>query len=206
MARGGARNNAGRKPLLTDLQRIRVGAECQNRLDAEARAQARQRIDARSDRTTYSEVVEAVHQIPLAERRSWTEDDHADHSFDVDMALRRDQGVLRDPEKSYDEDDEFVPEIVGDDDFGPEPVRYHSEPLRRPQGVNQRIRRDVAREMSAHFGVELKERFVQKCWDEYRAFLKSLPDPDSELREERLRPHSVEADDVLGSPTGLKKG
>lgn len=165
MPRGGRRPGAGRPSgsTMPRLTRLAIGAECERRerLRREQRAQAAHHEKTENLRRQY----EKAQSIPPEDRKVWLRSEEGeDHLAEVDIALRRDQGLLR----------EVDDDAVGEDDLGPEPDRVYSYRLRQPKGAREQIVREVAREESARRGIEIKESAVRRYWTEFRKVQRDL--------------------------------
>ena len=146
--RGGRRPGAGRKPKMSLLKRIGIGGRCER----EWRGLIAKRLDAkaRAESPEYFEEVQRAREVPVSERRRWLEENGELHSYDVDAALRADQGTGDDP-----------------------PSRYMRVTVKRPKGGE---RRAIIKKIAAETG--LSESAVDRCWKEFRAVEKDLRDDD----------------------------
>lgn len=63
-------------------------------------------------------------------------------------------------------------------DFVEETNRLFTLTAPRPKGVKAQIRKAVADEFSSKWEMKLSPRFVQGCWDEFRAFEKAAHPDD----------------------------
>lgn len=142
MGRGGRRENAGRRPVLDDLDRISVGAHCE-RL-------SRRALDARIDTeiaartSTVSMEHDKVRDTPVGDRAKWLRSTASlDHGDNVRWALQTDQGI-------------DVEEV--------DPTRMLTiPPLPRPKdGLRGEIATEVAKKWN------ISQRLVLECWSEYR--------------------------------------
>jgi hypothetical protein len=155
MPRGGKRPGAGRKPRLTELERLRVGALCE-RLHRNER-QAALSEDIRE--ATYNVQDEfndgIISQIPLSKRKEFAESEIGQIFQDeVRFALALDQGL------SPEEAEEAHP-----------PRQLHVS-SRRPKGVRREIISAVAESLS------IPEWLVDECWQDFRWYQKDAGDPE----------------------------
>lgn len=141
MPRGGKRPGAGRKPRLSRLDKLRVGARCERlwREVYRANAEAALRRQLPETRRQWRK----AQDVPVPDRPAWTASpDFEDHQDDVRGGLQEDQGI----------------DLVGDDR---EPARIiRAEPV-RPK-VGPQIVARVASETGE------TERMVERCWKLFR--------------------------------------
>ena len=65
--------------------------------------------------------------------------------------------------------------LSGDGDDPPAP-RILTIPRRRPYGIRKRIVADIATDWSHRIGKAVSGTTVIRCWEEYRALLKIVPE------------------------------
>ena len=143
MKHGGKRENAGRKPIVDELTRLKVGAKCE--------AMQREKAETIKTKTIHEtlsslqELQERANRLPLQERPGWPEKEAGqDHIDDMSFTLQTIQNL-------------------GDEI---EPTKAMRIKLKKPWGASEEIIKKVAAESS------LTERLVRTCWDEYRQFLR----------------------------------
>ena len=112
MPRGGARQNAGRKPKLTPLDRIAIGAECESRLQKAYQGKARAEF-SKKRRNVAKERAKA-NSIPVPERQAWGNSQAGrDYLDDIEFALREDQGISPDDPHDSDRVSRIEPSPLG---------------------------------------------------------------------------------------------
>jgi hypothetical protein len=160
VSRGGKREGAGRKPKLNHTERIRLGSLCETRFQG-LWAHARQK------RWEERPGVSELHQLQSRFRSIRTKDRK---SFRLSAEGRE-----------LSEDVEFsIREIRQTPDFVEETNRFFTLTAPRPKSVKAGICEALAREFGEKWNLpELGPRYVQRCWDEYRAFEKE-DDPDTD--------------------------
>lgn len=163
--RGGLRANSGRPGLLTALQRLAIGIECEAEFDAVAmrnQAAAVERIIAQSD---YRAVIGNLDYIPVSKRAAWLRSESCDaHRADVEEECHAIAGT-------------------SPSEGGPA-SRNISVPLRRPQGVRRAIIAAIATQWTEKMGKNVSRSTVTRCWEEARSMLKRMA--DEEAREPPL--------------------
>ena len=143
MKHGGEREDAGRKPIVDELTRLKVGARCEAMMREKAEIVKAKTIN--ETLSTLQELQEKANQIPLQERPGWLDKEAGqDYLDDVSFTLQTIQNL-------------------GDEI---EPAKAMRIKLKRPWGAREEIIKKVAAESS------LTERLVRTCWDEYRQFLR----------------------------------
>ncbi len=149
--RGGARQNAGRRPLLTVEQRLLLGSDCEKKLqelkDAALQDHIQERLSAGG--SEYLHYVESVNAIPVHKRPKRTVDEIEQHEADIEAELLAIAGLSM---HSVD----------------PAP-RLLIIPYKQPKGVRKQIISAVAADWSHRIGKPISESTVKKCWDEWRA-------------------------------------
>jgi hypothetical protein len=138
--RGGARDGAGRKPILTDEQRLQIGAAIHRRLWRKTRAEFARTVDAKFADDDLLALWAELNKIPTAERRNVDSDD----ARLADIQVEIEEGGLQGR-------------------------RYFSGPRRIAPRVRGPIVRSVARAASRLFGVSISLRTAERCLEEYRA-------------------------------------
>jgi len=150
--RGGKRPGAGRKPKLTELQRLRVGGHCERLWREAAEKKLQSAIAERS--AAVQETYERARWVPLKDRGHWISSDAGEEYLDdVDFALREEQQITA---------DNSTP-----------PSRLLTVHVARPKGVHDEIVAKVAQ----HY--RISERLTQTCWDEFRRIEKRLREDDT---------------------------
>jgi hypothetical protein len=153
--RGGKRQGAGRKPILSAVERLDRGADVNARLLGATQAWVRARVEANYERYNLKEKWARVHSIPVAERQRWSQRSTDDGStagdavFDVRDAIRA---------------------------AGSKKVVV--SPGRAGYRLRCQIIATVAADWSRDLGQNISPRFVERCLEEYRAFESWLLKPD----------------------------
>jgi hypothetical protein len=153
VSRGGRREGAGRKRLLDHTERMRLGSLCETRFKTLWE-------EARENHWGARPGVGELHQL------------HADFR----SVRPQDRGSFRTSEEGR-EHGELVEQAIRDirrtPDFVEEANRFFTLTAPRPKGVKASICEAIANEFSARWHLpQLGPRYVQRCWDEYRAFEK----------------------------------
>lgn len=160
MSRGGKREGVGRRRNLDQLDRIHLGSVCETRF---------QNLwnEARQKRWEERLGVRELHQLQARFRSIRTEDRKSfrvsaeghELSEDIELSIRE---IRRTP------------------DFVEETNRFFTLTAPRPKGVKASICEALACEFGEKWNLpELGPRYIQRCWDEYRAFEKE-DDPDTD--------------------------
>lgn len=147
MPRGGARENAGRKPKLTFEERLEIGSECEERWREADKAN----IEAEFAKTTQNVSKEhaKANQVPVHERKAWLKSQAGrDYKDDVSLALREDQDIS-------DEEERDRPRIL-------------QITVKRPKGPGKQIIQQVAAQESKRLNREISIHMVKRCWAEFR--------------------------------------
>lgn len=146
---GGSRVGAGRKLLLTAIQRMEIGANCEKEwkeLYIAAEEKARAELPQASG---IDDLIREINEIPVGERKSAeTQLQVEDHAKDLQYLLDH-QARLISPEL---EGSRILPRV---------------QP-KRPYGAKKAVIASAATHFTAAFGVEVKPSIVKKCWDEWR--------------------------------------
>ena len=156
--RGGKRQGAGRKPTLSELDRLAVGAEANSRIWRATEAWVRARVEAKHERYNLKEKSTRVRSIPLPERKRWSQHSEDDGStagdavYDVRDAIG---AWMRDGSKKV---------IVS--------------PGRAGYGLRREIITAVSADWSRKRGRSISPRLVERCLEEYRAIERRLPKPE----------------------------
>jgi hypothetical protein len=144
--RGGKRAGAGRPPLITYSERLKIGARCERLWREVGQAKEKAAVDAAIP--TALRYLERAKGIPIGKRKKWLKSqDGRDYLGDVDSALVEDQ--------------------YGEGAKRKKPSHRLVIGYRRPKGVRKQIMDQVA----AQFGIT--PRMVESCWKEFRASAKS---------------------------------
>lgn len=86
MKHGGERENAGRKPIVDELTRLKVGAKCEAMQREKAEIVKAKTIN--ETLSTLQELQEKANQIPLQERPGWLDKEAGqDYQDDVSFTL-----------------------------------------------------------------------------------------------------------------------
>lgn len=151
LSRGGAGRGQGRKPVLSDWQRIVVGQECETRWQDEIKS----RLDTKVAESF--ELVEEewarLHRVPVPRRRAWLQSEEAGIVFaDIEIARRERLGLS---------DNDRLPSIA-------------SFSVPRPKGLRREIISQVAVDETQARGFSVSERLVEACWKEYRQLIQEI--------------------------------
>ena len=172
---GGKRQGAGRKPILTDMQRLRVGLWCEE-------AQLEQIKDYARGRMRHGAERRAIRAGDI---------DSADElwirleELQARMRKRAIEGRL--PPDLYAKEEGFEDVDLNDDAIELRSLRYNASNFPedkgrrglliaenvRPKGLRSKILREVSAKASAAFGVAVTARLVDECWKEYRRHFSS---------------------------------
>jgi hypothetical protein len=137
--RGGARQGSGRKPILTDEQRLQIGAAIHRRLWRRTRAKFAGAVDANFADDDLSTLWADLNRIPIADRHKV----HVDDARLSDIEVEIEEGGLQGR-------------------------RYFRGPRRVAPGIRGPIVRGVARAAFRFFGVSISPRMAERCLEEYR--------------------------------------
>jgi hypothetical protein len=153
--RGGKRRGAGRKPTLSEVDRVALGAEVEARLALAAKARREAMVEARNERFNLQEKRARLNSIPVDERRrrarqspNWADDD------DTVLDIRDAVSAL----------------------YGSSKIEISIAQLR--YGLRRQILAEVAKEKSKKLRRNITPRFVERCLEEHRAVLRWLAEPD----------------------------
>ena len=138
--RGGTRQGAGRKPILTDEQRLQIGAAIHRRLWRRTRVEFARAVDAKFADDDLAALWAELNRIAIAERRNL---DFGDVRL-ADVQVEIEEGGLQGR-------------------------RYFSGPRRVGPRIRGPVVRSVARAASRLFGVSISPRTAERCLEEYRA-------------------------------------
>lgn len=153
MPRGGKRANAGRRPKLSDLDRIRVATDCEK---AWQMAMDARELDAWRSIKELSDVdslTRSAQRNLLREGRSWLQTEAREaHTADMDIEVEelRQRAAGTGAEQS------------------PSFTRLVTVIVRRPYGVRASIMAEVANAWSSRLGIPISVATVKKCWDDHR--------------------------------------
>jgi hypothetical protein len=149
--RGGKRVGAGRSRKLNHLERIYLGSLCEQRFQTLWDQARWRRWEERAGVNELHKLQERFRSVPVTERKSFrTSSEGRELSEDIEFSIRE---IRRTPS--------FVDEIR----------RGFTLNAPRPKGVKADICEAVAAEVTAKWNVKgISRRYVQRCWDEYRAF------------------------------------
>lgn len=150
MARGGLRAGAGRKSVLTDMERMLLGADCESRFNRFAAAKLEAAVaSAINQRTEYDAMIDEVRSVPIDDREEWLTTEAASyHRDDVEGIMRTQHGLP-------------------DDYDGPVSRGIHVQ-VTKPYGVRKTIVWEVAKAAADTWGRPVSPRLVRECWDEFR--------------------------------------
>jgi hypothetical protein len=140
--RGGARDGAGRKPILTDLQRLQIGVAIDWRLRRKTRADFVRAVDAKFADDDLRALWARLDATRDVDRRKV--DAEALAALLADIEVEIEEGALQGR-------------------------RYFRGPTRVAPGIRRPIVRSVARAASRLYGVAISERMAERCLEEYRA-------------------------------------
>lgn len=159
MNRGGRRVGAGRKPRLDLTERIYLGSICESRFQQLWQAARQQRWDDRPGVSEVHGLHAKAQSIPLEDRgRFLASAEGRQHADDIDFSIR---------------------EIRGTPTFVEETNRIFNLEAPRPKEVKSDICKAIAGEVRHKWGLaEIGSRYIQRCWDEYRAFEKETRPAD----------------------------
>ena len=147
--RGGARQGAGRRPKLDDLERLAIGAECERRFNEIW-------IAAREESWTSKSGVDQIHSM---------QDEYVQAVRDWGVSSARAVEIseeIAEAIRTMKQTPEFVEDVS----------RVFSKTTPRPKGVKSAICGAVAEEVALDHGQAMKPSFVLGCWTEYRQFEK----------------------------------
>jgi hypothetical protein len=153
--KGGKRQGAGRKPVLSAVERLDLRARVEARLAEAARVRLKEMVEARNERFNLREKWARLQSIPVDERRrrqstkrNWADDD--DTVLDVRDAV----AAL----------------------YGSNKIEISIAKLR--YGLRRQIVATVAKEKSKELRRSITPRLAERCLEEYRAISSRLPKPD----------------------------
>jgi hypothetical protein len=169
--RGGSRKGAGRKRLIEDeFSRLGIGGKCEELWRNEWEA-AREHEIAHRLKTVRKEY-QKLHSIPVRSRKEfWRGAGANDYKEDIEYALQEDQG-LSDEKK---------------------PARYVEFDAKRPKGKKKAIIEAIAKAETEERGIRISARYVQKCWDDWRA-IRADDLREQEEEEKQYNQNDNEAD------------
>lgn len=157
--RGGSRLNAGRKPLLTNLERLWVGVQCEDAFRAAAQAKQQAEVDRVFAQSDYAAVIAKVQAIPVHLRFAWLQSEEFEqHRDDVELESHA---------------------IAGTDmDEGQAAPRIVTIPPQKPTGVRRNIIATVAEDWSKRIGKPISKSTVTRCWEEARAMHRAITESE----------------------------
>ena len=153
--RGGFRANAGRKPLLSDIDRLEVGIQCETEFLSAAKAKEEAAFESVFAQSDYAAVIAKINTIPVHLRLKWLESEECEQHL-ADVELERHAVAVTDP------------------DGGESASRIVSIPPQKPTGVRKRIVTAVAEDWSNRIGRRITPSTVTRCWEEARSFIKRI--------------------------------
>ena len=177
LSRGGKRPGAGRQAgssILTLEQRLRVGAECQERWQAALRANLHAAEQAAFGNSEYKRQIAAVNLTPLEDRAGLMSLTGADGVPILDE--EGDRLFITEAGRSHAEDIEGArKELAGIEVDSPDPApRIIEIRAKRPYGLKEPLLRAVSAWAATQFERPVSVRMVESCWAELKAFLKTL--------------------------------
>jgi hypothetical protein len=140
--RGGARRGAGRKPILTDLQRLKIGAAIDRRLWRKTRTDFVRSVDAKFADDDLRALWARLQATPDIDRRKVDPNALADLLADIEAEI---------------------------EEGGLQGQRRFRGPIRVAPGIRKPIIRSVARAASRLYCASVSERTAERCLEEYRA-------------------------------------
>lgn len=140
--RGGAREGAGRRPILSDEQRLKIGAAIHRRLWRKTQAEFVRSVEAKFGDDNLRALWASLEATPRAGRRKVDPEALADHLADIQAEI---------------------------EEGGLQGRRYFRGPTRVAPGIRGPIIRSVARAASRLLRASVSERTVERCLEEYRA-------------------------------------
>lgn len=151
MTRGGPGRGQGRKPVLSEWDRVVVGQECETGWHDEIKS----RLDVKVAESF--ELVEEewarLHRVPVHRRKVWLQSEEAKLVFaDIEIARRERLGL-------------------SDDDPLPSTASFS---VPRPKGLRREIISQVAVDETQARGFSVTERLVEACWKEYRQLVQEI--------------------------------
>jgi hypothetical protein len=153
MSKGGAGRGQGRKPVLTEYERISVGSRCERIWRIKIEDRLREVIA--KETSIVRQLWEQANAVPPPDREAWLRSqDGWDYIDDVEFALREQFGI-------------------SPDDPRPAP-RMIQLTAPRPLGTRQSIISIVAAEESAARHKSISNRLVEACWKEYRQMVQEI--------------------------------
>ena len=147
MGRGGRRENSGRTRAFTDQEELQIGDCCEflhERYDDQA---VEREMDKRCPETAKHR--RWVWSVPVEQRSEFLKNNEAKIWENFDEAVRTDRRT--DPDDLVDKDGlHFVAE------------------RRKPQGVREKIKKIVQRELRMNHDVSVSIYKIDKCWQKFR--------------------------------------
>lgn len=136
--------------MLTEMERMMLGADCECRFNRLAAAKLKAAVASALDRRTeYDAMIDEIRSLPIDDRKEWLATEAAsDHRDDV-------EGIMRTQHR------------LPDDYDGPVSRGIHVQ-VTKPYGVRKTIVCEVARAATDTWGRPVSPRLVRECWDEFR--------------------------------------
>ena len=171
--RGGKRPGAGRprgSTVLNALERLGVGAECQERwsaLYAESLRAAEEAVFAGSE---YARQIAAINRVPLVDRPDYLPVTTPEGTPAIDedgcQVFRKYVG-----EAHADDIEGARKQLAGMEVDDPAPApKLIQITAKRPYRAKRAIVEEVSKWATAAFGRHVSERMVESCWGEFRDF------------------------------------
>lgn len=182
MTAGGKRQGAGRRAILTEWGRLRIGAECE-RIQAESKIDRTTLVDSRG-RKVPDHVMEKLRvrhgmlrEIPIADRKIVHELADRGELDDGDDDERVDIGDAADALSAVQValDGASASGLSADDiGEGGKPVGRVFGYKRLRGKTRAEVTEMVASEFSAKYRIFLRASYVDECWKEYRAIERAI--------------------------------
>ena len=151
--RGGKRPGAGKRPTLSEIDRLAIGAEAEKRIAEAAEARLRALVETKLEPYGLREKWARLRDVPTQERKRWARRSADDGSVTGDTVfdVRADLVALARTGKI---------------------IVSHAQ-LRR--GLRREVIATVAKEWSQRLSLTVTPRFVERCLEEYRAIISRMP-------------------------------
>ena len=147
MGRGGRRKGAGRKRAFTEQEELQIGDCCEFLYERYEDQGVEREMDKRCPETAKHR--RWVWSVPVEQRREFLKNNEAKIWENFDEAARTDNQT--DPDDYVDKDGLY---FVGE--------------RRKPQGVRDRIKKIVQRELCMNYGISVSTYKIDKCWQKFR--------------------------------------
>ena len=148
MTRGGSRAGAGRKPKIAGFDRIALGSACEARFHSLWEAAKQRKLKAMLENSEIPGVRAEFAAIPISERKSFCS------SAEGREKLGESEQAIRTARKTP--------------DWVEHTNRVFTVRAPRPKSVTRDICIAIAREFGERWQMDIGERMVRRCWDEYR--------------------------------------